>query len=334
MLLVVFGAGASFDSSRNFPDDHPGVARPPLAKDLVNPEFGYLAARIPGSRVVVDEIRRLRTADTATSLETQLTRIAAAAGETPEGRQQLMAFRFYLHSVIDKSVSDWLELTNGFTNYLTLLSYLQRWQHSTATPIRLVTFNYDVMLDRAAEEVFAGWRLSGSLEGYAQRADCRLFKLHGSTSWARSFRVPVPVHAPMVPRALELAAQGQPDRGLTIPAMAIPLVEKMAFECPDDHVQKLRDDLPAVKHVLIIGWRAAEQHALHLLRGEGDARQGLFPSYSLGIVDRGDAGVEEVRTNLDDVGRKGRFLLGETGGFTALINTLDEQLGPFLASGY
>jgi hypothetical protein len=54
---------------------------------------------------------------------------------------------------------------------------------------------------------------------------------------------------------------------ITIPALAIPTAAKYDCECPDHDLATLRKDLPEVSHVLIVGWRAPEEHAVRLLRG-------------------------------------------------------------------
>ena len=126
---------------------------------------------------------------------------------------------------------------------------------------------------------------------------------------------------------------GGPNPTITIPAMAIPTATKYDFECPSDHLQALKSDLPNVTHLLIVGWRAAEEHAVRLLAGS-NPREGLFPSYALGIVSGSQEGVEEVKSNLGEVGKKGRPLLQEAERFSAFIERLDEHMEPFLAAGW
>ena len=44
-----------------------------------------------------------------------------------------------------------------------------------------------------------------------------------------------------------------------------PSKKKSQFECPSDHFEALRARLPRVRKVLVIGWRAMEDHFLKLL---------------------------------------------------------------------
>jgi hypothetical protein len=77
------------------------------------------------------------------------------------------------------------EVAPAQTNYHRMVERLVRWQEQRkatggATRITLVTFNYDLMLDRA---VRAHARLKlATIDGYTEREDFRYFKPHGSVT--------------------------------------------------------------------------------------------------------------------------------------------------------
>jgi len=50
------------------------------------------------------------------------------------------------------------------------------------------------------------------------------------------------------------------------PAIAIPVESKEVFECPAEHLAALTKALPEIDRMIVIGWRAAEEHFLKLLR--------------------------------------------------------------------
>src|ERR1700674_4535941 len=113
VLLVIFGAGASFDSANTDVRYVPagerqvpgfGVLPPPLAKDIVSHQFDDIAARTTGSRPVIDRLRRRMGSDTTASLETELARLYEKPGASPNRRQQLVTFRFYLLQVIMRTL--------------------------------------------------------------------------------------------------------------------------------------------------------------------------------------------------------------------------------------
>ena len=346
MLLVIFGAGATYDSWI------PAVAgdeqhRPPLAAQLVNRRFDPIADRFPASRPVIDRLReKMSDRGGSTSLEEALAEISSSGHMIR--KQQLTAFRFYLQAVITESVQDWNGLAHGQTHYLRLLNHLLDWHLRTGERVLLMTFNYDTLLEDAASVILPGWGLeSPTLDSYVDRPDFRIFKVHGSTSWRRV----VPWHQRMLgdqlPAAMQFAAHGgdfnsgevfgnpPPEiatrsGSIQVPALAVPMAGKTDFECPPKHIEILKADLPEVKHVLVVGWRAAESHAVNLLRGGDDAQQGLFPSYDLSIVsDTRDNAAETLR-NLADVGRKGRPRLVEDTGFSSFMQDIDFNLNELL----
>jgi hypothetical protein len=51
-----------------------------------------------------------------------------------------------------------------------------------------------------------------------------------------------------------------------VPAIAIPLEKKDQFECAKTHLRELERLVPQIDKILLIGWRATEDHFLTLLR--------------------------------------------------------------------
>jgi len=155
------------------------------------------------------------------------------------------------------------------------------WQEREKKRVLLVTFNYDVLLDQAASDMLTTWQLGGLAE-FISRPDFRLFKLHGSTRWHRAYTtgeqvmggrmINVAMDHAADPLCAGVIAAGQTDideladmGAYSLPALAIPMAAKTDFECPPEHLGTLRVDLPDVDYVLVIGWRAAEPHAVERL---------------------------------------------------------------------
>src|ERR1700722_11103727 len=125
MLMVIFGAGASHGSASLDPMTLPANP-PPLTEDLLS--YPAIAAKYPASRAVIDYLERVAP---DVELETGLARFAVFA------------------DVITTATDDWLKATDGRTNYLALFNYLLEWQETSREPIRLVTFNYDTLIEDA-----------------------------------------------------------------------------------------------------------------------------------------------------------------------------------------
>ena len=203
------------------------------------------------------------------------------AATYPERNCQIMAVRYYLECMLSECQNNWEGESKGVTNYKSLLDEIARFRKSTDT-VCLITFNYDTLLDHA----LSGFRNSivGLGDYVSAQSPYKLFKLHGSTNWARTVE---PIiyrdrNAMAVARKhIELATTLRvsesfvmndthpcgaiPDSVGLIPAIAIPVEQKSLFECPRNHLDVLENLLPRTDKLLLIGWRAAEQHFLALL---------------------------------------------------------------------
>ncbi len=200
-LLVIAGAGASYDGGREFPIEGNGryavsadfeYYRPPLAKDLFEwhpsetPYFEAIA-RYPRAAPAVDRLRAW--VQEGISVEDGLGRLGDERFLGSEANAQLAAIRYYLRWTIGGVEERWREELNHVTNYLTLIDRLARHYHETAraTPVRIVTFNYDTLIDRALTDVLHA--RFGTIEDYTSRPDSQLFKPHGSVNWLRKAAV-------------------------------------------------------------------------------------------------------------------------------------------------
>jgi hypothetical protein len=273
VFLVIFGAGASYDSvpeaSRTAPPDDP--LRPPLAKDLFDPgrpPFVEAVYEYHEGAGLIGEIRSL--VRFGTGVEIALERyVEDAGGGDPETIRGLLAVRYYIVRVINECALNWSRRHGNVTNYRILFNQLERWRRSNDDKGLLVTFNYDRLLEEALR---SSGRQLNDIQDYVSRDDYRLIKPHGSTSWLRGVDTEVSggEHALIdVAPSLDLSsgpiARGAP-RGYqnVVPAIAIPTQTKTTFECPPEHLAALEEWLPEVDRFLVIGWRAQERHFLDL----------------------------------------------------------------------
>ena len=275
--LVILGAGSSFDSvaPHSIPGDANWQMRPPLAKDLFENRalFARVLDSIPHLGAIVaslrDRISRGRL------VEDELAELERVAMTDPRATQQLMAVRFYLQQITRMCGEGWLQLAHGATNFHALVDAMVRWSSHTQEPVLLVTFNYDTMLERAIEQELA--YAFADMGSYVARSDLKVFKLHGSVDWGH--RGPADsLELTGAPGVIEHAAEVEisdtfeikrdwnSGRGgdLWVPALAVPVGRKAMFECPAAHLEVLRDLLPSVNRLLVIGWAAMEDHFLNM----------------------------------------------------------------------
>ncbi len=320
MLMVIFGAGASFDSlddyrPRGSPHEH---IRPPLADELFQKRgiFDPWIAQYPQFASVVPRLRRL--AEDAT-LEHELELMRSEATTDAQRHIQLNAIIYYLRRIIYHCTEEWIGLTRGVTNYGWLLDRIRGWKVASGEPIRFVTFNYDEMLDRAASNAL-GLDLT-SLDGYVARDDYKVLKLHGSTNWVRFVENQLEEGANVERSLIQLGealrptgdyriVQIGPDRvgdQLIFPAIAIPVEAKSDFVCPRGHLEALKQDLPKVTRLLVVGWRGTEKHFLKLWAENTPTK------LKIEIVSGSPGGATEVRENLRTSGISGNVHLSGAG---------------------
>jgi hypothetical protein len=281
MLLVIFGAGASYDSIAKLTNIGNAEGRPPLARHLFTATYDDYVAQHPVAGPLIAHLRELPE---KTNLEAELDRIQTE--EVPTSltrRRQVIALRYYLRDVL-RDAAKFESRAPAQTNYHVLIDRLMRWQEGTGAPITLVSFNYDTMLERAVS-VVAGMGFP-DLASYVTNEKLRLFKPHGSVNWARVIANDggiVKNRAAIETEADVLSLAGQPGIELTneyfvadtakvatlngrtlLPALTVPIQQKLDFECPPAHIDSLRQALRDLKWVLSIGWRAGEQNFLKL----------------------------------------------------------------------
>lgn len=276
MLLVIFGAGASFDADPtnrlNLPTNRLDVAggRLPLACDLfADREVFHKALKTYWRcQPIVPFLR------TTNDVESRLERLSAEAPKNRERLEQLLSIRYYLRDALWSCEQRFWEITHGVTTYKALLDQIK--QVNPNGPVCLATFNYDTLLDEALYLNPVSW--STGLDAYIRSGLFYYVKLHGSLNWLRLVDGPQGMSSPSdynwycsnfekvsvsdnfswFPRAWDPAGTSPQAPGW--PAVAVPLRSKTSFECPQTHLDKLWDLLPQVGRILIVGWRGRDEH--------------------------------------------------------------------------
>jgi hypothetical protein len=278
VLMVIFGAGASYDSAEAFPSDLVQPWRPPLANELFldrDHQFGEIVRRYPKLIHFLPLLRRQPRG--GKSVEELLELLQSESATYPERQCQFASVRYYIRDLFTEITERWYRQTNGVTNYAPLIDQILS-THKSNEPVCLVTFNYDLLLEHALQTF--GFKTRSPEEQLNSHPIIKLFKLHGSVGWARV--VDYPTDVSIRPTGLiemagsiklshryVLADSSMTDMHgkLLFPAIAIPVQNKTAeyFECPRAHLDQLCELLASVNKILIIGWQAREAHFLKLL---------------------------------------------------------------------
>jgi hypothetical protein len=192
-----------------------------------------------------------------------------------------------------------------------------------------VTFNYDTLMENALNAL--GIELK-TLTDYV-RPKYSLVKLHGSIdwqTWISKATTTLPNNGQ--PSDLELilgapiVADDRPVFGMNdvpppiaeteihfhLPALAIPTASKKAFVCPDDHVSVLRERIPQVTKIAVVGWRATEHNFLEILAAD------LKNAVSVIAACGNTKAAEETLDRMKAAGIKGDFKAAP-GGFSEFV---------------
>lgn len=331
MLMVVFGAGASYDSVPAHPPSGPYFVdegyRMPLANELFEdrPEFTRALSYFEKCLPIVPY---LRDRGDGIAVERVLQELQEEAADYPERHRQLAAVRYYLHVMLRECESRWNDnVAHGVTNQKTLLDQIERWRKPDEQ-VCLVTFNYDTMLETALGTVGVNIQ---TLPDYVADRRYKLIKLHGSVNWGRKVVTPSEllqkgmwdVIDTLIDHANELQITERyvlvddypihAVKGTALfPALAIPVESKLDFECPQEHLEALHTLIPKVDRLLVVGWRAAETPFLDLLASNLDQPVQGF------VVAGNENAAQETAGRIAEAGVTGRYV-GTDGGFTDLV---------------
>jgi hypothetical protein len=347
MLLVILGAGASFDSLPPDIRDQLTIRqlaeyRPPLAKELFDARdsFGVVLDKYPECAALVGELRS-RVAGGA-SIEEELEQLMTRAEKHPLLHRGLVALRFYLQETLWSCGTTWREFSHGITNYATFFLRLDEWRHQQDEQVCIVNFNYDLLVDDALHATL-GVDLS-SVEMFVADPRYKYLKLHGSSNWGRRVHAPggtyysKPDHARRIliehAETLNISedfvlrdpdqppSDSAPYPSILLPAIAIPVTSKYAFECPGSQLKALDRAIQETMNILVVGWRGSERHFLERLTN----LPGMAPKVQ--IVGASEAGTQETADNLASVGLDQSVMDRFTDGFSAYLegNTFSEFL--------
>lgn len=319
--MLIFGAGASYDSAptRQVSDFPREEYRPPLANQLFEARSSFNSAmrRFPDCLPVIPRLQH-------GNVERALEHLLMEANDYPQRHRQLAAIKFYLQMTLWECESKWKEeALRGISNYTALLDYVERWRDRSNgleevlggyREVCLVTFNYDTLLESGLRSALGRDILS--MAHYIEDGPYKVIKVHGSTNWVRDIENRLEsesgkhlwkVVEETIARAPELVITDKyrllnptnhpfgdfQARGVGFPAIAIPVETKRAFECPQDHLDALRECISRVTKLLIIGWRGRDQHFVDLLKAAPRGGRCV-------VIAGGEMGAREIMDHLQN----------------------------------
>ena len=224
----------------------------------------------------------------------------------------------------------------GVSNYTSLIRYIEEFRQSDE-PVILITFNYDTLIERALSLHFNDFKFRATND-YVRRPTYKLFKLHGSVNWGHPIEGDARIDVHQTDEHLRNAIIDLADNihyqddqvvvldepnvrvndFLYLPAISIPVQQKSRFSCPQEWLPRLDSSLDGVSNLLVIGWRAGEEHFLERVVPVLNKNAG----FHLGVVSHTATSANETQIRLRGAGLKHAqesSLFG--GGFTNFISS-------------
>lgn len=312
LLAIIFGAGASYDSSPLYPPSTVQLPfqRPPLTNQLFENKTAQRAAmsHYPEVLELVERIApecRPGGIGFEAAMDLAWTEGLDTAGGRIQRAMQFMALRFYLRSVISAIEERWVEAQGGRSIYTALLGQVESWRLRHDARVLLVTFNYDTLLERSLRTLcylqLVGMNVKGGDAPYT------LVKVHGSVSWARDSRLILPTgnarggltgYHMLLDGAEPLLARigldvyrddeiefvdrevyirsPQRDR-IAFPSIAVPAATKTTFEAPPEDIERLSKQMADADGLLVAGWAAKDEQFREVLRTAVKTEAGYRP---------------------------------------------------------
>lgn len=283
MKLVILGAGASYDAFYWYRD--PEIFkywRSPLANEIFEqrPNFLNIIDSFPGSHQISSLIGT--RGDIEAYFQERYEHSKKHNNINVE--KQLINLKFFLQKMFF-TISDKLNYC-GNSNLVKLISIIDDYIARTGEDVLILSFNYDLLMERALCEHYYGSSKKDYDMGDYLSHKIKLIKPHGSCNWHRVFsHGTFPIYkTPNVPDFLHINnyTQERIDKNLettfycspptnsaisvegiskyAFPQIHIPLKEKDDFTMPKEQEDFLNNFLPQVSEMLIVGWKGSELH--------------------------------------------------------------------------
>ena len=328
-VVFVFGAGASYGAYAK----QAKVKTPPLTATVFN-EHRILQGATKANALI--SLMKQAKAELGKSFDFEKSLAKLVKSKTPERLTQLMDLRYQIHSIIQQGAF------GGYasTPRQSLSLYEDLWfrvkEYFDSIEVRFINVNYDTILEKGiadSEGIFEDFN------AYIANNDWKLYHPHGNISWG--YKIPKNIQSAtqskwsresilgLAPSTeisdLELEKSktpfpGEPyllQEGL-IPAIALPLAgsyEKELFVSPDSHIQDMKDECGSPDILVLIGWRALDEHILEILNN------GEIRTKEVHIVSGSIEGAKEIQKTLEKSNFTADSYLHIDGGFEGYLKS-------------
>jgi len=328
--LIILGAGASFDflQRNEYPPHAPDLDQylPPLTNKLFDgTKFHEIIAKYPEMHKLVDYIRVKLRADNPKTFEQILSDLYFEKVKVDKGLNvSFISLLFYISDLFGIITQKYYQANNNYGALLKMLGFY-------GNKAVFVNFNYDLLFERSLG-------LSGvkSIDELLN-GDFPVIKIHGASDWYWSYEVSLwedekkscyeialnnaefflnpgekkknwklVINKSTDPRRM-LAINVNGLQGFSyLPALALPLVGKNNYICPDSHIEFLKQRIGEIDRILIIGWKIGDPFLRDLIISELKLRK-IPIAYVSGssAKDITDSLHENIKSNIQLINNKG-----------------------------
>lgn len=292
--LIITGAGASYDFL--VPEDYGDLKfnfikwQPPTTNSLLDgSRFQELIDKYPEMDEIASMIRgKLRRKNYPLSFEDILTDIHINfTPRDPELHKGFVALLFYLSELFSYVTKRYYRQHNNYRHLKLLLK-------QSADKVLFVNFNYDLLLEKSIFDEDLK-----SIDDYVADETYKIIKIHGAYNWFIKELVATRIDETLKCYGLYLNNAERISRPATkdnheivireyedpkniltepylnqlqahafYPALALPVIEKRNYICPENHIAILKKEIAKIDRVMVIGWRAGDKFMHRLLEIE------------------------------------------------------------------
>ena len=347
-LLIVIGAGASYDSWPPFAGDGDFKDHIPVANRLFAPwaKQNMILREYDLMGLAAALRRKELLAAKDFDIEAELGQISANANKRGDLNSLLDLYkaRFYLHRLVRDYTNETNNVTQKHTVYVDMLHQIKNWIDESPQQrfVDIVVFNYDTLIEDAMKQVYShDWDLKAghaSIAHYYVHKNVRIFKPHGSINWGRqledndpSYELPTTAfkhfNSVSLTEKFDLVDPNVFTNGSIskkfVPAIAIPFKDKYSFqECPPYMFEAMKAAIKSADKLLTLGWKGADQHFTKLIKDTNNTIDEAIVISPSGETQLGDTLPSEIIKSVESTFR---HFVSESNALELLLNNLDSS---------
>ncbi len=289
MKLVIFGAGASYDSIHSYYNELSNANeswKPPLANEIFSNRESFL-------EIIKDYEGALSLKSAAKVhdyIEEYFQELWDFAVDNNDNLSlsKIINTQYFFQRLFFKISNKYCNI--GDSNYDIMSNFAYKYTTEYNKEIVFVSFNYDILLEKAIEKTLhIEFR---SIDDYL-KYNIKYIKPHGSCNWFKNFKdlegkgvifdktgknnetfvknlYKKNISYEIIERRLEdeivIRDEFNTKDRFGLPQLLLPLKNKDEFVMPNSHLNYLKKYLKKVDAILIIGWKGTEEKFQNLLQ--------------------------------------------------------------------